>query len=72
MLKKRLFATVAYCLESKFIDSFLVTEIVVETQPPYCDVCKAYLTEFTCNSIREVKCPYFERDDGNKKKNKGI
>ncbi len=70
MLKKRLFASIAYCLETKFIDTYLVNEIVVETQPPYCHVCKRYLTEFACNSIREVKCPYFEPDDSNK--NKGI
>lgn len=69
MLKKRLLASFAYS-EPYFI-KYCINETVIETQPPYCYICKQYLTEFSCNSIKPVNCPYFHDENlqnPNKKK----
>ena len=33
--------------------------MIVETTPPFCKVCKQYLTDLSCNNINKVECPYF-------------
>ena len=69
MLKRRLLTMLAYNYEPQLVNSNLnLTSVLVETQPPFCEVCKKYLTEFSCNSIRPTYCPYFEIEfDKNKK-----
>ena len=70
MLRRRLFMSIAYQCEREFYENnmYHANEVVIDTQPPFCHVCKQYLTEFACNSIRKVKCPYFESEDLKKNK----
>lgn len=69
MLKRRLLTSIAHCYEQHLLDNhvYQLNAVIVDTQPPFCDVCKQYLTEFACNSFRKVECPYFENDDDSKK-----
>ena len=73
-LSRRLFTTLVEYSEPygmKFI-AYEFKNVIVETQPPYCEVCKQYLTEFSCNNIRATNCPYFdiEQETTTKKPNK--
>ena len=44
--------------------------VLVETQPPFCQVCKQYLTEFSCNKIDATHCPFFEIESNKEKEKK--
>lgn len=71
MLKRRLLTTLAYHCEPQLVNcNYDLTSVLVETQPPFCEVCNRYLTEFSCNSIRPTYCPYFETENDKIKKNK--
>ena len=73
MLKRRFLTTLAYHCEPHLVEynykyNYNLNSVLVETQPPFCDVCKQYLTEFSCNSIRPTYCPYFEIESDKEKK----
>lgn len=73
MFKRRIFTTIAYYFEPQLpplpqVISYEFKNVLVETQPPFCEVCKQYLTEFSCNSIRPTYCPYFEIESDKEKK----
>ena len=68
MLKRRFLTTLAYHCEPQLVNcNYDLTSVLVETQPPFCEVCKQYLTEFSCNSIRPTYCPYFEIESDKEK-----
>ena len=71
MLKRRLLTTFVYHCEQQLVNcTYDLTSVLVETQPPFCEVCKQYLTEFSCNNLRPTYCPYFDVESDKEKSKK--
>ena len=72
MLKKLLLVDFIHRCDNKVFTNNLI-QVLIETQPPYCHICKQYLTDFSCNSLRDVNCPYFVNNyNSHEKKNTNV